>query len=201
MGMFDSIKVKQDLPLPEDLKSLSVDWKDYTFQTKDLDNCLLEYFISEDGFLYEHVIERDYIPYTPEERKSQKIKSWDIWKEVIEKETYHKKIEDYHGKIQFYTYDDYDEENDYWVEFDAYFVYGKLDKIELSKFKKEASRSISNQKWQEEYKKEQKHPWNVFKRYASYVGWKWFWRKTSSIFYNLSRACTSVQYFIIKKFL
>jgi len=201
MGMYDSIKVKQDLPLSEDLKSLNVNWKDYTFQTKDLDNCLLDYFISEEGFLYEHVVEREYISYTTEERKSKKIKPWDLWKEVIEKETHDKKIEDYHGKIRFYSYDDYDEKNDYWVEFDAYFVYGKLDKIELVQFKKETSRSFSNKKWEEEYKKQQKHPWNLFKKYASYVGWKWFWLKMSSVFYKLSGICNSIQYFIIRNFL
>jgi hypothetical protein len=201
MGMYDSIKVKQDLPLPKDIKLLKSNWKDYTFQTKDLDNCLCDYFISEEGFLYEHVVEREYISYTKEERKVKGIKPWDLWKEVIEKETYDKKIEDYHGKIRFYTYDDYNEESDYWVEFDAYFVYGKLDKIELVNFKKEKARFISNKKWKEEYEKHQKHPWNVFKKYASYVGWKWFWRKVSSTFYNLSRGCTSVQYFIIRNFL
>lgn len=201
MGMFDDIVVKVEIPLPTELKSLNIDWKNYKFQTKDLDNCLLEFFINEEGFLYEHIVEREYISYTQEERKSKKIKPWDIWKEVIEKETYDKKIEDYHGKILFYTYDKYDENNDYWVEFYAYFIYGKLDKIELKEFKKEKSRTISNQQFINEYKKQQKHPWNIFKKYASYIGWTWFWKKTSNVFYKLSNLFSKIQTFINKFFI
>lgn len=197
MGMYDHLIVKQDLPLPEDLKSLKIDWKSHTFQTKDLDNCLLDYFISEEGFLYEHVVEREYVYYTEEERKSKKISPWNLWKEVIEKSSRDEKI-DFHGSLNFYTYDQLDEDTDFWIDFKAYFVYGKLDKIEFLEFKTDKERRARNAKWEEEYKKEQKRPWNVFKHYASYLGWRWFWKKTSSFFYQLSRFCGSVQYFIIR---
>jgi hypothetical protein len=201
MGMYDDLIIKKEIPLPVELKSLNIDWKNHKFQTKDLDNCLLEYFINEEGFLFEHVVEREYIAYTKEERKSRKIKPWDLWKEVIEKETYDKKIEDYHGKILFYTYDKYDENNDFWLEFNAYFIYGKLDKIELKQFKKEKSRTISNQQFINEYKKQQKQPWNLFKKYASYIGWSWFWRKLSNTFYKLSVLSSKIQTFINKFFI
>lgn len=200
MGMYDSIIIKQDLPLPEDLKSLKINWKDYTFQTKDLENCLLDYFISEEGFLYEHIIDKEYIPYSEEERKSKKISPWNLWKEVIEKSSRDEKM-DFHGTLKFYTYDQLDEDTDFWVDFQAYFVYGKLDKIKLINFSIDKDRRVQNEKWKEEYKKKQKHPWNVFKKYASYVGWRWFWQKASSFFYQLSRACGSVQYFIIRHLL
>jgi hypothetical protein len=201
MGMFDDIIIKKEIPLPMELKSLNIDWKNHKFQTKDLDNCLLEYFISEEGFLYEHIVEREYISYTKEERKSKKIKPWDIWKEVIEKESYDKRLDNYHGKIRFYTYEKYDDKNDFWLEFDAYFVYGNLDKIELVEFKREKSRSSCNQEWMDEYKKQQKHPWNLFKKYASYIGWSWFWRKVSNTFYKLSVLSSNIQRFIINFFI
>jgi hypothetical protein len=69
MGMFDEIKFEGNLPLPEELKKLNINWKDYTFQTKDLVNCLSNYWISEEGELFERVVEREYVPYTKEERK------------------------------------------------------------------------------------------------------------------------------------
>jgi hypothetical protein len=62
MGMFDSIRIKKELPLPEELKPLNIDWTEQEFQTKDLENCLLNYWISENGELFDHVVEREYIP-------------------------------------------------------------------------------------------------------------------------------------------
>ncbi len=60
--MFDSIRIKKELPLPEELKPLNIDWTEQEFQTKDLENCLLNYWISENGELFDHVVEREYIP-------------------------------------------------------------------------------------------------------------------------------------------
>ena len=61
MGMYDEIYVKQDLPLPEEIKNL-FDWKNYRFQTKDLENYLGEYIINEYNELVEVITEREYIP-------------------------------------------------------------------------------------------------------------------------------------------
>jgi len=190
--MFDSIVVKQNLSLPEEIKDLK-DWKNYQFQTKDLDNCLLEYWISEEGELFEHVVEREYIPYTEEERK--KLKGWNLWKDVLEKGSRDEKI-DYHGTLTFYTYDEIDDNTNFWVEFKAYFVYGKLDKIEFVEFKLDKERKAINKKWEEESKKRARHPWNVFKHYASYLGWRWFWRKVSNLLYKLSNVISRLQMFV-----
>ena len=56
MGMFSYIKCKKELPLTDELKNLSVKWGEVQYQTKDLDNCLETYIISEDGELLEEVI-------------------------------------------------------------------------------------------------------------------------------------------------
>lgn len=197
--MYDHIVVKQTLPLPKEIKKLK-NWKTYQFQTKDLDNCLLDFTISKQGELYENVVEREYIPYTEEEKKSKKIKSWDLWKDVIEKNSYDKKI-NHHGVLKFYTYDELDADTDYWIEFLAYFVYGKLDKIELVEFKLDKERKIQNKKWEEEYKKQQKHPWNIFKHYASYLGWRWFWKKINNCLYNLSRVFSNLQMLVVRHLL
>ncbi len=193
--MFDNIIIKQDLPLPEELKQLEKNWKEYTFQTKDLDNCLFDYWISEKGELFEHVIEREYVPFTEKEKKSKKNKGWNFWKDVIEKNSYDKQV-NYHGTLIFYTYDELDDDTDFWVEFQSYFVYGKLDKIELKEFKLDKDRKIQNKKWEEEHKRRAKHPWNRFKHYASYLGWSWFWRHMSKGLYKLSNLVSRAQMFV-----
>lgn len=194
MGMYDNINVKQDLPIPEEIKNLK-DWKNYTFQTKDLDNCLLEYWISEEGELFEHIVEREYIPYSEKEKK--KRKGWSLWKDVIEKGSKDEK-NNYHGVLNFYTFDEIDEDTDFWLEFKSYFIYGKLDRIELTEFRIDKDRKIHNKKWEEEYKKRTKHPWNIFKRYASYLGWSWTWRKMNNFLYVVSSSIEKTRVFIIK---
>jgi len=87
MGMYDEIIVKKDLPLPEEISKLDIDWKNYIFQTKSLENCLIVYFIDEDGGLNEIEFEREYIDFTEEEKKLRKKKKqfFPIYKDVIEK--------------------------------------------------------------------------------------------------------------------
>jgi hypothetical protein len=200
MGMFDTIIVKKDLPLPEEIKHLNIDWKSYPFQTKDLENCMLEYIITEDSKLVEHVVEREYIEYTDEEKKHKDHRRWNLWKDVIVKGERYENV-DHHGTIAFYAYEDFNETQDFWIDFRAYFVYGKLDKIELLEFKKQKSHKITNKEIDEKQKQKQKLPWNVFKRYAAYVGWRWFWNKASRWCYEASRVTSSMQMFIIRHML
>jgi hypothetical protein len=197
MGMFDNIKCKKELPLNEELKSLQLDWKEVEFQTKDLENCLCEYFLTEDGKLLERIEEKEYIPYSESEKKDKGTRPWDLWKDVIVKNVREEEI-NHHGAINFYTTLDYTEKEDIWVEFKAYFIYGKLDKIELFEYKKYQSRVISNEKWKEKMSLEEAKFWNRTKKVLRFVGWKWFWKKTSNLFYNLSKICSDIQYFIIR---
>ena len=191
--MFDNIKCKKELPLTDELKNLPIKWDDVTFQTKDLDNCLSEYIISENGELLEEVVEREYIYYTEEEKK-QKRDKWDFYKEVIEKNRYTKRVE-FHGKITFYEIFDFSETEDIWVDFDAYFNYGKLDKLELVKTKKYESRKIRMEQWKNEYKKKTNSFSYKFKKYS---GWFWFWNKIGKISYNISRFFSDIHMFIVR---
>jgi len=200
MGMFDDISIEAELPLPEELKQINFNWKEHSFQTKDLENCMLKYVLKEDGGLFEHIFDREYIPWTEEEKKSKKLKTWDLWKEVIEKGERYEEVK-HHGTIIFYTYDHYNDKQDFWLEYKAFFVYGKLDKIELLNFYIEQSLKLRNEEIQKEREKELKTPWNAFKRCACYFGWRWFWRKVSHACYNLSRTLGSVQMFIIRNML
>lgn len=201
MGMYDEITVKHKLPNPKEIKSL-FKWNEYRFQTKDLENCLIEYVIKNNS-LFEKIVEREYIEYTEEEKKDRKKKKqfFPIFKDVIEKSSTLKKLEDFHGVINFYTYEKLNQDQDFWIDFKASFIYGKLDKIELIDFKKEESRSIRNKEWEKEMEAKQKHPWNCFKKYASRLGWRWFWQKVCRSLFFISNQLHNIRTFIIKHIL
>lgn len=191
--MFDYVKCKKELPLNDELKGLSVKWDEVQFQTKDLDNCLSEYIISEEGELLEEIVEREYVYYTEEENK-QKRDKWSFYKDVIEKNKYTKKVE-FHGKVTFYEILDFSETEDIWLDFDAYFNYGNLDKIELIKAEKHESRKIRMDKF---WEKEKMRTSNLSYRFKKYSGWFWFWNKMGKISYNISRFFNDIHIFIVR---
>ena len=195
--MFDSLHVKKDLPLNEELKALPINWEELEFQTKDLENGLLHYTISEDGRLLEHVVEQEYVHYTEEEKKSKDRRPWDLYKDVIIKNEYDKEV-NHHGVIVFYTSVEITDTEDAWVEFKAFFVYGKLDKIELLQYEKQKSISIYNKEWEEKRKIEAKKLWNRTKKALYCIGWRWFWNKMSRYCYKLSRLFAKIQTLIIR---
>ena len=200
MGMFDDITCKKELPLNEELKTLPIKWEEEGFQTKDLENCLLHYTISEDGRLLEHVVEQEYIHYTEEERKQKGRRSWDLYKDVIIKNEYDKEVQ-HHGVVNFYTSVDYTDEEEFWVEFNAYFIYGKLDRIELFKCEKQKSRTIYHKEWEEKRKVEEQKLWNRTKKVLRYIGWGWFWNKMSRYCYKISNVFSRIQTLIIRNLL
>jgi hypothetical protein len=197
MGMFDDITCKKELPLNEELKALPIKWDEVGFQTKDLENCLLHYTISEDGQLLEHIVEQEYVHYTEEEKKSKDRNRWDLYKDIIIKNEYDKEIH-HHGIINFYTNVDYTDEEEYWVEFNAYFIYGKLDRIELFKCDKQKSGKVYHKEWEEKRKLEAKKLWHRTKKALYYVGWGWFWNKVSRYCYKLSSLFSKIQMLIIR---
>ena len=197
MGMFSYIKCKKELPLTDELKGLSVKWDELQYQTKDLDNCLETYIISEDGELLEEVIEYEYTYYTEEEKKQKDHKPWNIVKDqkIVKQET--KKV-DFHGKITFYETLDFSDEESVWVDFDAYFVYGKLDKLELAKVEKYENRKIKMDEYWKTYESKQ----NSFSyKFRKYSGWFWLWKKIEKICYSLCKFLDSIRYYIIRDIL
>lgn len=197
MGMYDNIICKKELPLTEELKSFPVKWNEIIFQTKDLENCLIDYFISEDGELFEEVMEREYVYYTEEEKKSKDFKSWNIVKDVIEKNKHNKKL-DFHGKIVFYSIEEISDTEDVWVDFEAYFIYGKLDQIKLVKVQKYPARKLSNNKFWEEYSKEQK---SLKFKLKKNLGWFWFWKKVSRVVNKIANFFHWINMIVIRYFL
>jgi len=190
MGMFDNVICKKELPLTEELLKLNIDWTDRDFQTKDLDCSLACYYINENDTLEEEVVERDYVLYTEEERKSENIKPWNIYKNVIEKNRYMKPVS-HHGVINFYDSISINTEQDLWIEFKAYFIYGKLDKIELLNSEIKESHSNSYLQWQKKREREEKRPLNRLRNILRYVGWRKFWN-------NIAKSCYSAQQILSK---
>jgi hypothetical protein len=198
MGMFDEILVKQELEIPDELKGLH-DWKNHQFQTKDLDNSLSLYIINEYKELVEKRTEREYISYTEEERKKLKLSPWNLWKEVIEGETTYINT-NYHGVLNFYTYEHLNDQEDFSLEYNAYFVYGKLDKIELLKFEKSENYLINNEKIRKQMEEEKKKPWNRLKGFLNLLGWRWFWRRIERSIYKLEKSLGTLRMFLIRHF-
>jgi hypothetical protein len=192
MGMFSYIQCKKELPLTDELKNISVEWNNMQYQTKDLDNCLEAYIITEEGDLLEDVIEYEYAYYTEEELKQKKPRPWSVIKDqkIISRET--KKV-DYHGKITFYDTIDLNDQESVWVDFVAYFIYGKLDKLELAKVEKYENRKLN----MDEYWKTYESKKNSFSyKLKKYSGWFWIWNKIGKICYKFSKFFNNINTFI-----
>jgi hypothetical protein len=195
MGMFDNIKVKAPLPLTEELKKLNIDWSNTTFQTKDLDNCLSDYFITESGELKEEVTEYEYTYYTEEEKKDKSFRPWNFIKESKIKNQYQKQL-DFHGKITFYELFEVSEEEDVWVDFEAFFIYGKLDKINLIKIEKQKGRKVKLKEWAEEDKKKTNSLTFKLKKYSGYF---MSLRKLARLASSASNFFAKLQSFFIRR--
>ena len=195
--MFDSIYVKRKLPLNKELKGLDIKWSELEFQTKDLDNYLGKYTITKTGKLVENIRELEYVHYTEEEKKSKNRRAWDLYKDVKNAKEYDKDVK-HHGVIILYSSVDYTDEEEFWVEFKAFFTHGKLDKMELFKCERQKSRTIYHKEWEDKRKLEDKKIWNRTKRILRYIGWGWFWRKMSKYCYVFSNFFGKLQLFIIR---
>ena len=134
MGMYDSIKCYYPLPYKFKVEQSTIE-----FQTKDLENFMADYEISKKGYLY--LIESKSRLLSKRELKKYEgqifhpiMTSWNTGKKIRQ---------NYHGILNFYTsFGEHDGLFE-WVEFNAYFVYGKIDKIKKGKCYKE-DRRLSN---------------------------------------------------------
>jgi hypothetical protein len=148
MGMYDSINVEKSLidNLYKENKFLtSIDEKYYSFQTKDLDNALNEYFLEADGTLllkrvqYEVIEERDLSrPFSP------------LFREVGES------MENTNISAYINFYDCFCHEDErLFVTFKAHIANGKLVNISLSEIE------MTDLKKEAEYLKIHKQIWDI----------------------------------------
>jgi hypothetical protein len=164
MGMFDYLIVKKVLPLNKELKALKdIKWEECDFQTKDLENSLSTYEITKTGKLRYQEVEREWVDDEGAFLKGHMKEVSSKW--VDTKHT---------GKVRFYhnfstnksnvnifsdvIKDDTDLDGyDWWVEFEAEFVKGKLTEITLTEAKKEPAkiRILQNIEWAKDLKKKE----------------------------------------------
>jgi hypothetical protein len=132
MGMFDYVKCEYLLPLPENTgEAKDINFNVLSYQTKDLENSLYLYTIKNDGTLWVTNHEFEYDKPNPKsdnlEEKYGKTRLVREWQEQLL----------YTGSISFYDLLTNDKwKNNYWIEFVATFVDGKLIDIKLLKFAK-----------------------------------------------------------------
>ena len=148
MGMFDYITFEYPLPLPsEDLGELNnIDIQKSVYQTKDLGQFLDTFTVDGDGLLFY----LDVQGYFEEGDKNAKSVMDGIGHFVKTGESWER--DDRTCTIQFYgSFERL--KNDYWLEYQAVFVHGKIEKISVIKFTIEdnTERRIRDEKWKREY--------------------------------------------------
>tara|TARA_Y100000593_G_scaffold42861_1_gene82046 strand:- start:22706 stop:23332 length:627 start_codon:yes stop_codon:yes gene_type:complete len=170
MGMFDEIQCKVPLPAEKGVKS-AAEWKNHTFQTKDLHSAMLHFEIRKSGLWVKEVKYKE-LDIEGWKKKKKKRGVWDFPTLEVESEKWVK--ENFTGYVNFYDMlHDIDDDHDVWVEFRAHFQEGRLvDKVELIEWRLEnnSDRKASEKKWKDEVKARKKFQ---EKWYYKYFGQYW----------------------------
>ena len=135
MGMFDTVEVHRKLPLKanDEVNSKQVaalnkkfSWKEIQFQTKSLDNCMEHFKIAVNGKLY--VRRQKYKE--PDPKKYRGKKSWaDVPFLEPDGKPWFEPAPKVPTSLQFYTNVELRKGKEYWLEFEAIFLEGKLYEI------------------------------------------------------------------------
>lgn len=151
MGLYDTVKCKYPLPMPDDPKGYAGN-EDY-FQTKDLDCALGYYEIREDGTLWAEHKDIEYVQGDPKAKgfleRMGKIVTKSSWFEP----------DYFHGTIEMYDYRDWDnsKDHDYWISYEIQFDKGTVKNIRLLNFeatpnqKRKEKDKIFNEKMRKDY--------------------------------------------------
>lgn len=186
MGMYDTIVCKYPLPMPDNPKGYS---GSDDFQTKDLDLSLSNYTIDENGQLFIHRFEGEWEP-------GNKDADSFIGKLGYFKTT-KKWIEQLNTTITVIFYD-YQQSNntdyDYFIEYEAVFVNGKITSVKLIEFTAthNAERKIKDAEFNERLKKH--HEFIKTWRYKYFV--KPYNKTISFIFHKTSKAFNNLSYIL-----
>ena len=142
MGMFDTIEIHRKLPWAvvdgveakdiKDLKKL-VNWKEIPFQTKSMDSCMEHYKIAVNGKLY---VQRANYKEVEKRCISKALSTFPVLE--IDGEPWFEGAAQVPTSIVFYE-SVILEPFDYWVEFEAIFLRGKLEEIKLLAVEKTSS--------------------------------------------------------------
>ena len=125
MGMFDTIRCDYPIPVTKEIIDTGLDMHDISFQTKDLENFMEEYFINPEGELFFIHNERVW-------RDDDDV-FFKGYMEIVKTEI---RPANFHGVIYFYCYEDLPETEDgkryiLSVDYEAKFVDNKLISLNL----------------------------------------------------------------------
>jgi hypothetical protein len=111
MGMFDRIHLENEIPDPE--------FRDEEWQTKSLENMLLDYRVTREGEL---IVKRQEFErhVDSESRTGFVLKAVREWEEMVE----------HHGVVEAYAHQDLPDESTRVVTYFLYFTYGRLTSLE-----------------------------------------------------------------------
>lgn len=122
MGMFDNISVSDKLPFNDEMVKLGLDKNVYSFQTKDLDCSLATYLIQGSKLFEQKYKENNWV-----ESKDS------LFGGHLDRTDPYLVDTQYHGTLKFYHSERVDN-LDCWMEYNATFTHGILEKIELFDF-------------------------------------------------------------------
>lgn len=172
MGMFDSIECDYPLPLPLEVVDIMPDPYSQEFQTKDLENLMDTYILSEEGELL--WIKKEY------KWKDDDDSFLKGYMEVTKQEIV---PTNFHGILNFYCYETvYDEKTsnnvkDVSIDYLAKFTNGKLENIEILSYEiNDATvRLINLKNTLKEYEKRRNRWYNKYIFHTKY--WKFIKNK------------------------
>jgi len=198
MGLFNYIKVEQELPLDATLRTLNRNWRDEEFQTKELeDNCLSTYIL-RDNKLYEEITEGHYEDRTKEELEKDKefygkrLTSILKQKFVVDKK-YEKFRDDYTGTFVFgcVVYGDNIDGLDFYPDWKAVVVNGEVKELTIiqgySKYPSKDRIEYQIQSEVEMAKHERKMRCPVYRIYFNY-----YVRSVEKISWKIQRSITKL---------
>lgn len=164
--MYDTIFCKYPLPMPDDPKGYT---SSYDFQTKDLDLALELYSIDENGQLFLHLSEGEWVEGNKDsESLIGRLGYFKTTRKWLEEKIIT-------ATVTFYDYQQSNNTDyDYFIEYEAIFVDGKITSVKLIKF--EANDNADRKKRDVEFK-EQLKEWQDFSQSKRY---KYFFKPYSS---------------------
>ena len=132
MGMFDTIECSDAMPFNDDMAALGLNVRNWSFQTKDLDNCMSEYVL-QDGILYKRKYkESKWIEPDPLNKDRWDFGHMDYTGEYLEDTKYHGVVNMYDHRQDVFGWD-------CWIEYAVTFTDGKVTNTVLTKFTKKDS--------------------------------------------------------------
>ena len=149
MGLYDTIKCKFPLPVPEDRQELTkADFNTiFTFQTKNLGRGLSNYEIREDGTMWKEEFGIVLVPYTEKEKEELQRHPTGLWFDTYIDGKYERtnktwvRYNPHNLVVEMYDlyFSGYDDDlclkNDYWIKYSVEFRESVVVDIKLLEFR------------------------------------------------------------------